>query len=105
MEKSDLSQKDKEKWKEVMTADYMSSEFSCSEDDQLITKKLEWRSSKASKFFQLLDEHYENSKSSLAKRQSKKRCVSNMPSDRSVPSGNPPNWVIRTSFLGSASTS
>ena len=57
----------------------------------------EWRSQKATNFFRLLDECHEDSKTTMAKRQSKKRILSDTASLRCVPEGNYPKWAVRTS--------
>ena len=85
-----------------MSPGFMSSEYSCTDSDdenKLVTRRLEWRSAKLSKFFQALDEHYEDSKSPMAKRQTKARCVSSTLSTRGVPADCNLKWAIKPSFL------
>ena len=89
-------------WMKVMSPDFMSSEYSCSDtddDSKLVTQKLEWRSKKVSGFFEAIDNYYEDNKSPMAKRQSKKRFVSTSFSTRGVPANCQLQWAIRSSFL------
>ena len=78
-----------------MTADFMSSDESCTEDDQdiLVTKPLPWQSERVTFFKNTLDEAALKQKSPLARRQMKPR-RRGMPSSRAKPSGEFPAWVF-----------
>lgn len=94
LQMTNLSTKDKEKWMAVMQADFMSSESSDDSDtDKLITKNLEWRSTKVTDFFKALDEGREELRSPMAKRQAKTRVFSSVASSRSIPADGP-KWAI-----------
>ena len=86
---------EKEAWKKIMVVDFMSSDESCTEEDQevLMSKPLPWLSEKVAHFKQALDETARRHKSPLARRQMKPR-RKGLPSTRSKPCGDFPAWVF-----------
>ena len=66
---------EKQSWKTIMTVDFMSSDESCTEEDQdvLLTKPLLWQSERVAYFKETLDEAALKQKSPLAGRQMKPR--------------------------------
>lgn len=65
---------EKEMWRKIMTMDFMSSDESCIEGDEvLVSKPLPWESGKVTHFKQALDDAALQEKSPLAKRQMKPR--------------------------------
>ena len=86
---------EKEAWKKVVTMDFMSSDESCTEEDQdvLVSKPLPWQSERVAHFKQTLDEAALQQKSPLAKRQMKPR-RKGMPSSRPQPCGDFPDWAF-----------
>lgn len=93
VKKSDLQERDKMKWIEIINVDFMSSEESEGEDGELVTKILPWRALKVTKFFKVLDDFNEKEKSSQSKRQSKKRILSDRASERNIPTASP-SWAL-----------
>lgn len=100
VKRSDLPEKDKIKWMSIINVDFMSSEESmqCSGDDQseevpLLTKILPWRAQKVTKFFKVLDGFNEKEKSAQSKKQTKKRIISDIESERSIPIKSP-SWAL-----------
>ena len=91
-----MSAKEKSKWMTVLVPGFMSSDYSCSdsEDDSLGTRPLPWRSQKVTDFFYALDAHAEGAKSAQAKKQTKERVLSDLPSSRECPSGKFPQWAV-----------
>ena len=71
LEKIQMVEKDKEKWRKVMRPDMMTSEESMSENEELMIVPLTWRSKMVTTFFRKLDEKSMEKKSSQAKRQRK----------------------------------
>ena len=70
LEKSSLPERDKQKWKAVMTTEFMSSEDSDPEDAKTFTKRsIPWRSDKVTKFFCELDKTKEEQRFGQGKRQ------------------------------------
>lgn len=87
-----LSDECKEKWLKVITNDFMSSEESESEDTYVV-HGLPWRSSSVSRMFEKIDNYCDNNKSPQARRQMKKRVVSDTPSTRAKPNNDKyPIW-------------
>lgn len=86
---------EKQSWKTIMTVDFMSSDESCTEEDQdvLLTKPLLWQSERVAYFKETLDEAALKQKSPLARRQMKPR-RKGMPSFRPKASGEFPAWVF-----------
>ncbi len=82
---------DRKKWASVLNVDCVSSEES-GEDDELYVKPLLWRSSLVEKFFVDLDDQFQQTKFSQAKRQTKTRILSEVPSKRPAPS-DLPSWA------------
>ena len=93
-----LSAKDKEKWERVLISDIMSSEDSCSDNDDVFIKEIPWRSQIVDTFRSKLDEKVWELKSPLAKRMRKERKVSKNVSERDIPSGIP-KWAIKTNTM------
>ncbi len=89
--KRSYGEEDRKKWPSVLNADCVSSEES-GEDDELYVKPLLWRSSLVEKFFVDLDDQFQQTKSSQAKRQTKTRILSEVPSMRPAPS-DLPSWA------------
>ena len=86
---------EKDKWAKVLVADVMSSEESDSENEEmLVVKPLPWRSDKVTQFFQQLDEKIERSKKAQARRQRKRRVISNAFSTRPRPIATLPVWSV-----------
>jgi len=56
LEKVQLPEKDKEKWRKVMRPDMMTSEESVSESEDLAIIPLAWQSQMVTNFFKRLDE-------------------------------------------------
>ena len=88
----------REMWLKVLQFDAISSEESGNEDgeDVIYVKPLPWRSKKFNDFISLLDAQAQVNKSSLAKRQSKRRLtgvVSMRPCPDSADS-NLPDWLF-----------
>lgn len=101
LEKSSLSERDKLKWKALMSSDFMSSEESDPEDTgTLIKRTISWRSDKVSDFFYELDRIQEESRTGQGKRQRKSRILVSDCSPRPVPVANAygkkiPSWAIK----------
>lgn len=85
---------EKEMWSKVLQLEVMSSEESAIEDEEevMLVKPLTWLSDSVLKFKKTLDERIVKEKSSLARRQMKKR-LQGMPSTRPMPDGLP-QWAI-----------
>ena len=96
LNKSSQSEKNKKKWMTVITSEFMSSEESDSDGGGCLFKKeLPWRSRKVSNFFAELDAFVDESKSKVAKRQTRQRVLNGEPSSRSIPSGKQfPSWAL-----------
>ncbi len=90
--KRSYGEEDRKKWISVLNVDCVSSEES-GEDDELYVKPLLWRSSLVEKFFVDLDDQFQQAKSSQAKRQTKTRILSEVPSKRPAPS-DLPSWAM-----------
>lgn len=88
-----MTLKAKEKWKKVLTADFISSEESSSENDDVFVKPIPWRSDLVSNFFEELDKKIKEKKTSQANRQRKVRRLSIHSSDRVIPQGLP-LWAV-----------
>ncbi len=63
------------------------------EDDELYVKPLPWRSSLVEKFFVDLDDEFQQAQSSQAKRQTKTRILSEVPSKKPAQS-DLPSWAM-----------
>ena len=64
--KSSIEPRTKEKWRNIMSAEIMSSEESDGDDDVIVLKPLPWRSDKVTRFFYRLDEKSFQAKSTQA---------------------------------------
>ena len=94
IEQSDSSETAKEKWKEIIIPEMISSEESDSEnEDVIIVKPLIWRSQKVMGTFRELDAANESTKTKQARRQRRKRVIGAVPSERSKPD-NVPKWAL-----------
>lgn len=91
-----MDAKMKEKWLPIMTADFMSSEDSASdEEDAIIVRPLEWRNEKVTRVFNQLDEKTLRSKTPQAKRQRKSSVLSTSFSQHPQPiSAKYPSWAF-----------
>ena len=90
IEQSDSSETAKEKWKEIIIPEMISSEESDSEnEDVIIVKPLIWRSQKVMGTFRELDAANESTKTKQARR----RVIGAVPSERSKPD-NVPKWAL-----------
>ena len=97
--KRTYKKEDKEKWHKILVPEMISSEESDDDADGNgvavnVVKKLPWRSDVVREFFYDLDEQYTSGKSSQAKRQTKQRITSIIPSTRPVPEGFP-SWATK----------
>ena len=94
--KSTLPEKEKEKWNKVLISDFMSSEESDDEsEDIIVVKPLVWRSERVTRFLQRLDEKCKDTKTTQAKRQRKQRVASNDTSVHPKPVvANLPSWAF-----------
>ena len=75
----------------------MSSEDSSDSGGHLVKRELPWRSSKVSNFFAELDGFIDDSKSDMAKRQTRQRILGGEVSSRAIPSGKFPSWALTAS--------
>lgn len=85
---SQLTQEHKAKYKKVMTMDYMSSEYSVTDDDgsdMFVASKLEWRSEELNKLFGALDQKHVSRMSRSSRRMLVKRSEANECSRRQPP--------------------
>lgn len=85
------------KWKEVLTLDIMSSEESGVEadDDVLYVRPLPWRSEKVVDMLKILDEKAMSGKSRLSRRQRKRRVrLQTSSSDQRPTPTSCPSWMI-----------
>ena len=87
---------EKAKWRTIMTMDFMSSDESGVDDgnEVLMSKPLPWESPSVTLFKKTLDDAALQQKSPLAKRQMKPR-KRGMPSTRSKPSADYPDWAYQ----------
>lgn len=86
---------DEDKWKKVLIPAMVSSEESGSGEDNInYVKQLPWRGSIVTEFFYDLDEQYAATKSSQARRQTKRRLPSATGSSRPAPS-DVPTWALQ----------
>ena len=93
LKRMEYGEEDFQKWSKVLADCMMSSEES--EDNEAIAiKPLPWRSELVSEFFEVLDSELMKDRSSQAKRQIKKRKISERPSSREKPSSMPP-WATK----------
>lgn len=88
---SRLTEEQKKKWLSVITNDFMSSEESGSEDNNVV-HPLVWRSKYVSTMFEKIDAYIEHKKSPQARRQMKKR-ITGCDSVRLEPLQGP-EWAI-----------
>lgn len=94
LNKSNMVEKYKEKWRKVMDHTFMSSEESGGEDI-IVVKPLRWRAEKVTNFFHHLDDKITTSKSPQARRQRKARIISTAESDRPQPAKDEfPAWSL-----------
>lgn len=87
---------DKEKWLKVLVPDMMSSEESDEDDngDVNLLNILPWRAGVVQDFFYDLDQDYYAGKSAQAKRQTKRRLLSDTVSSRPPPAADQfPSWA------------
>lgn len=88
------SDKDKEKWKECLIEELISSEDS-EDDGSFLIRPLPWRSEKVTSFFCNLDKKQDKKKSHRSKIMTFER-KTGPPSQRSKPlDGSVPAWAIR----------
>ena len=89
----------REKWKEALKIDMMSSEESGLEGDEdvIFIKPLQWRSEHIEEFFRRLDQKSASLQSAQARRQKKKRIQSSEQSSRPIGIHLPP-WAVRKDF-------
>ena len=82
--------KEKRKWQQVLTAEFMSSEVSESDSESgvIVRKELPWRSERVSTMFVRLDAMVDDGKSMFAERQTRELVVSGEQSQRG------PSWAI-----------
>ena len=94
LQRCNLPEQQKEKWRKIVVAEMMSSEESdaADDDDTIIVKPLPWRSSKVADFFQNLDALGSDGKTSQAKRQRRQRVLSTCASQRPKPAL--PAWAV-----------
>lgn len=101
LEKSSLSERDKGKWRALMSTECMSSEESDPDDtESLIKHELTWRADKVANFFNELDKQLEKQRSGQGKRQRKTRVFGNeVSSSRPIPSKKFPSWACKTNTV------
>ena len=83
-EKCELTPKAKEKWRKVLKPEYMSSEESTPECDDVFVKPIPWRSQLVNHFFEELDTKNLEKKTAQANRQRKIRKISMNNTDKSA---------------------
>ena len=83
----------RQKWKQVMTIDFMSSEES-GPDDDIIVHPLPWRSSYVNTMFSKIDKFNQQLKTPQARRQMKNRRVGSVSTRKCVNSASIPSWAI-----------
>ena len=87
---------EKESWRRIMNIEYISSEESGYDDgdEVIITRPLPWLSATTQQFKRKLDLEIRNSKTPLARRQTKRR-VDGDPSERPKPlESDIPPWIL-----------
>ena len=89
-----LTEEQKDKWLAVIMNDFMSSEES-GPDDDIYLHPLPWRSDYVTKMFNTIDNYVQKKKSPQAKRQTKKRIVAGLPSERPQPLSSVPEWAMK----------
>ena len=97
--KLSYAEKDREKWKKIFQVNFMSSEESDGNDEEVIeVHPLSWRSDRVTTFLHSLDEKAREEKSPQARRQMKMRRMGS-PSSRAQPTHDDngqalPSWVF-----------
>lgn len=92
--KSNMPDKEKEKWLKIFVPDMVSSEESDSNDgDIIIVKPLGWRSERINQMFKKIDDQIESRKTTQARRQKRKRVLGSNFSSRKQPS-HLPKWAV-----------
>lgn len=91
--KSNVADKEKEKWMKAFVPELVSSEESNSDEDVIMVRPLQWRSEKVTSMFYRLDEKIESSKTTQAKRQKRRRVLGTECSARPQPPG-VPKWTV-----------
>ena len=86
--------KDKQKWQKTLRSDLMSSEESCSDDDDVYKKTIPWRAEIVNRFYAEIDKKSQERKTPQAHRQRMARKVSTEKSSRSIPEGLP-KWAFK----------
>lgn len=94
-----MPERDKRKWKSVMTTEFMSSEESDPENPKTFLKRsIPWRARKVTDFFYDLDKSLEERRSGQGKRQRNVRALSGEGTSRMVPESRPgakvPSWAV-----------
>ena len=92
--KSNMPDKEKEKWLKGFTAEMMSSEESDEDNDVITIKPLPWRSERLTTMFYRLDDRVESGKSTQAKRQNRKRVLGISASARPQ-ADDVPQWALK----------
>lgn len=92
--KSNMPDKEKEKWLKGFTAEMMSSEESEDDDDVITVKPLPWRSERLTTMFYRLDNRVESGKTTQAKRQKRKRVLGVIASTRPQ-ADDVPQWALK----------
>lgn len=89
------NEREKEKWRSILTMEFMSTDESSTEEgnDVLVSKPLPWEAASVAAFKAVLDNAALGHKSPLAKRQMKPR-RKGIPSDRPKPTGDYPDWAF-----------
>ena len=90
LDKSSIKEKEKEKWRNVLVPELMSSDDS--DGDSIVVQNHPWRSSTLDNFFYKFDEQLLSNMSSQATRQMKKRILDGAESSRPKPVVSLPVW-------------
>ena len=89
------SAKDKERWRECLTEDLISSEDS-KDDGSFLVRPLPWRSEKVTSFFSSLDRKQSKRKSRKSKMMMMARKEGQMSERPKPPPGSLPTWALRS---------
>ena len=90
-----MNEKDRKKWSEVLKLDYMSSEDSEGQEDQLKVRQIPWLSESVQKFKDLLDSERVKNLSAQSKRQMKQKiCEGTSQRQKPITAGN--GWIYKT---------
>ena len=93
LDQMDMNDKVRRRWEEVMNMDYMSSEDSDGNENELKIRRIPWLSENVQKFKKVLDEERMKSMSSQSKRQSKIKLIEGT-SQRPKPKGGK-SWIYK----------